>query len=166
MVFPTCPHCVSLVEAPTGRAVGWRRHYWHRDPSSVTAGAGAMPTAPGAAEPALSLVPGLAGLRSLPFCREARHLPTRQPGDPHAGCLHEPVQDGLQLLRDPEVLQKWLWQGVLRDTPPLRSVGHPPTTGFPQHLGHGTHVPILLMASSLFAGSPTSCQPAHREAAA
>lgn len=74
---------------------------------------------------------GRAQAMSLCLCREARHVPTRQPRDPHAGCLHKPVQVGLQLLREPEVLQEWLRQSVLRDTPPLRSVRCPPAPGGP-----------------------------------
>lgn len=84
---------------------------------------------------------------SLCLCREARHLPTRQSGDPHAGRLHKPVQDGLQLLREPEVLQEWLRQGLLRDAPPLRSVGHPPTPGSPWHPRHGAPVPLTALCS-------------------
>lgn len=138
---------------------GWQEHQWaeawggeaagrHRGPSSAAARGQGYACGSGSCRASLAPRAGAGGSQavSLRLCREARNLPTRQSGDPHARRLHEPVQDGLQLLREPEVLQERLWQGLLRDAPPLRSVRHPPTPGLPQHPQHSTHVPVPLMA--------------------
>lgn len=102
-------------------------------PSSMAAGGQSCARGPGSHRVSTASGAGAGGSQpvSLHLCREAGHLPARQPGDPHAGRLHEPVQDRLQLRRQPEVLQEWLRQGLLLDAPPLRSVGRLGTPAAP-----------------------------------
>lgn len=168
VAFLMCPHQVQLAKSTNKQSYGMgEMPGTMMVPPPWQIGARAMPTALGAAGWALPPMPGPAGLSHvhLPF-REAWHLPTCQPRHPYAGRLHQPVQDRCQLLRGPEVLQEWLWQGLLCDTHPLRSVGCIAAPGIPQHHGtvpvHPSHSQPLLLCrcSRLLPAQPRgSCCP-------